>query len=52
MEGRHFHRNSDSDIVSEGLKGKPTSSMVAGFGIGSSGNVRISGCSIFAEKQR
>ena len=45
-----FSQESDSDTVSGGLKGKPTISMAAGFGIGFGGDVRILGCSIFAEK--
>ena len=50
MEGCRFHKNSGSDTVSGGLKGKPTISMAAGFGIGFGGDMRILGCSIFAKK--
>ena len=52
MEGRRFHKNSDSDTVTRGPKRKPTISMAAGFDIGFGGDVRILGCGIFAEKQR
>ena len=43
MEGRRFHKNSDSDTVTRGPKGKPTISMAAGFDIGFGGDVRILG---------
>ncbi|KAK7828995.1 hypothetical protein CFP56_029707 [Quercus suber] len=38
MEGHCFHKNSGSDTVSGGPKGKPTISMAAGFGIGFGGD--------------
>ena len=52
MEGSRFHKNSGSDTVTGGPKGKPTIFMTAGFDIGFGGDVRILSCGIFAEKQR
>ena len=51
MEGCRLHKNSGSDTVSGGLKGKPTISMAAGFCIRFGGDMRILGCSIFARNK-
>ena len=50
MGGRRLHKNYGSDTVSGVLKGKPTISMAASFGIGFGGDMRILGYSIFAKK--